>query len=552
MQVAESGNRRASAAVIQRLEESDTQEQSAGSTQPSAADAAVASAASKAVPGKELKASAPAFVPTSVKADASVDMLAEQAKNILSMAAARGEAKQAAAAAKADMMSRLPESHKRMLRGYYQDVMGNFVSYYVGNLKSYSSRAGYGFLECVQSQADFGMDVFIHKNAVGTPWHVGQPCEFAVCHNSRGQPQACDVKWLPLLPQHKATANGYGGYNAGSVMGTFSAAAPMPAQARGTSFSSSSAAESYSAAPAAGGGMSTQASPDGASKEGVPPAGASPEASGGEQEGAVEQRYLGALKSYSPAQGYGFLTCDEIWSAYSRDTYFDKSQMLKPVWNIGQTVEFSVTLNARNQPQARSINWEPVPTTPKDDKPGSEAQGLQKPRSHQPQTLAKFKKILGYLNSRDLETAVVTAIDFQGGVEKKTQADVDYDIDFVSYVLDRAGDEVAGASRIKAFVQLLLMLMLVKMLRRKHPTQRREQLVRWVDVLSRRIDPNSEGVKEHYKDVSKQICTHIDAACAENQGLATALMAAAQCVKAKGEGAPETAPTADGLPTAAS
>lgn len=542
----------------------EEQEQGAGSPEPTAepaADAAVSSAPSKAVPGKELKASAPAFVPASVQVESQPDELAEQAKNILSMAAARGEAKQAAEAAKADMMNMLPESHRRMLRNWYQDAIGNCFQYYVGNLKSYSSRKGFGFLQCAQAEADFGQDVFIHKNNVPMPFHVGQPCEFAVMSNTRGQPQAIDVKWLPLLPQHKK-ANGYGGYNVGA-MGTFSAAAPMPAQAASTAFSSGSTAASSSASPAVAGGMLPQAAPNGASKPLDAPRGQPSEAPGSDQGGASEHRYLGALKSYSPAQGYGFLSCEEVWSSYSRDTYFDKSQMLKPVWNIGQTVEFSITLNTRNQPQARSINWDPVPLQPQNEKQGgqAQAQAQQKPRSHQAQTMERLKKILHLTNVGDAENAMVAAIDSQGELQRaQMQAEGEMDIDFVSFAIDRMGNEEAAMKMMKDFVKMLTMLMLVKMLRRKYPRQRMEQLVRWVDALSQCIDPFHPGVKDHSEDCFKQTCGHIDFICSDNQdlgkdGVVPVLKAVEQRLKAKLQGTPENAPepvVADGSPAAQS
>jgi cold shock CspA family protein len=79
-------------------------------------------------------------------------------------------------------------------------LSGEWVAYYVGSLKSFNNRTGYGFLECEMARTDWGSDVFIHKNFVPTPWNLGQPVEFAVTTNSRGQAQAVDVNWLPRLP----------------------------------------------------------------------------------------------------------------------------------------------------------------------------------------------------------------------------------------------------------------------------------------------------------------------------------------------------------------
>lgn len=512
------------------------------------ADAAGATAAapapSKMASGEmKMKASAPAFVPQDTsEAQAIYDELAEQAKAILSRAAARGEARSQAEAAKEDMLSRLPENYKRMLRGYYQDVLGNWMTYYVGNLKSFSSRSGYGFIECTQSWADYGMDVFIHRNEVQTPWHVGQPVEFAVFLNTRGQPQACDVKWLPLLPQQRTAFA-----KAAPALGTFSAAAPMPAQAHvqdssGYSASTGSAAIAVPA-PAAtfnGGGVAAQAAAT--TSRASPETNGSNASSADDRSKSARERFIGVLKSYSPAQGYGFFSCDEVWALYSRDTYFDKSQMPKPSWSTGQTIEFSVILNTRNQPQARDINWDPVPLLPKDEKQRSEPDAQQGPRSHQPHTIEKVTKLLRYIKNSELETALVTSISNVGDAAKLVQADAESDIDYVTFVLDRIGDETAAASTIKDFVKMLVVLWLVKSVRKKYPIPRLEKMVRWVDVLSRDIDPSLEQVRNHFQDVAKQISNHIETACSENedtakQGIANTLREASQRLKAKGEAA---------------
>lgn len=52
---------------------------------------------------------------------------------------------------------------------------------------------------------DWGVDVFVHKNNVPTPWNLGQPVEFAVQVNQRSQPQAYDCNWLPRLQSNSVT-----------------------------------------------------------------------------------------------------------------------------------------------------------------------------------------------------------------------------------------------------------------------------------------------------------------------------------------------------------
>lgn len=86
-----------------------------------------------------------------------------------------------------------------MLRGgYWNPGMGWWMPYYLGKLKSFNIRTGFGFLECEKTYSIYNNDVYIHKSQVVVPWQVGQPVEFAVTQNNRGQPQAADVMWLPM------------------------------------------------------------------------------------------------------------------------------------------------------------------------------------------------------------------------------------------------------------------------------------------------------------------------------------------------------------------
>merc|ERR1712136_488709 len=160
--------------------------------------------------------------------------------------------------------------------------MGEFnwwVPYHVGKLKSFSSQSGYGFVDCATTHGIYKSDVYIHRSCMHTPWRIGQPLEFAVTLNSRGQPQASDVLGLPYEPEE-------------------------PKDAR-----------------------------------------------------------LGILKSFSLVQGFGFITGEDIMNEFSRDVYLDRAQLASE-WRMGQIVEFQTTLNGRGHPQARNLNWDPVPMLP--------------------------------------------------------------------------------------------------------------------------------------------------------------------------------------------
>jgi cold shock CspA family protein len=415
-----------------------------------------------------------------------------------------------AAADDSDIIARLPAHFRSRLRTCYQAPNGEYVSYYVGKLKSYNNRTGYGFLECKQAKADWASDVFIHKSLVPVPWNIGQMVEFAVYCNSRGQPQATDCLWLPRLPQNPVQVPASG---SGSTL----SAPPRP---------------TASAILAGGAPARAESATDGIRFSASTPA-AKPELD--------EPRRLGTLKSFSSSQGYGFLACDEVLQAYSRDTYVDKSQMPTTTnWRMGQTIEFSVSFNSRGHPQARRVNWDPIPLLPSRDQASIPIQQ----RTVLPATTEKLKKLLRLLHDKQVETAVVTAIDLQGGSGASNAAkseDQDSDVDYVIFVLDRLGPEEDVLKQIKDFVKMLFILMLAKMMRTQVRKDRTEQLIKWFQGLATTIQVSSDSVKQHFQDVVTQISNHLGTATTENADLSDPVLSkilseSFQTLKAKAAG----------------
>jgi len=429
-----------------------------------------------------------------------------------------------------DVRAGLPCSHRTMLRQGYNTPTGEWVAYYVGRLKSFNNRTGYGFIECAQSYKNYGADVFIHKNSMMNPWHIGQPVEFAVICNGRGKPQATDVSWLPRLPKSStvtppAPPGAFGVAVAGNKEspalsgGEDGSSAVSNAAGAPQASNRTAAAEAAMGPDAAAGGTQAQATST-ASQPFSRNVGVS-----------TEPLRLGTLKSFSPAQGYGFIACDEVFSNYQRDVYFDKSQLPRNNWHFGQTLEFVVIHNARGHPQARQIDWDAVPSLQQAREPGAAAvfggtatstsRGSNQ-RIHSAQTLSNLKKLLRQLHESQQEAAVVQAINLQGGSNATgggSEADVDTDIDYVTFVLDRLGPEAEAVPKIKDFVKMLLLLMLAKMLRSQiHPT-RCQQNIRWIEALSQTIEPAAESVREHFQSVVEQINNQLQSAHRENQML---------------------------------
>lgn len=174
----------------------------------------------------------------------------------------------------------------------------------------------------------YGADVYIHKNELGPGGHftIGRAAEFAVLTNNRGQPQANAVKWLGMAPNwtpNSPSSGGAAGY----------------AGCAGAPVSTSSSAEQPRPPP-------PQPQQQQLQELNQPHPG---------------RRYLGVLKSFSAAKGYGFISQPELFAEYKRDVYLDKSQLPRQErWALEQPVSFECTLNAKGMPQAQKLDWNPV------------------------------------------------------------------------------------------------------------------------------------------------------------------------------------------------
>lgn len=66
------------------------------------------------------------------------------------------------------------------------------------------------------------------------------------------------------------------------------------------------------------------------------------------------QIFRGTLKSYSPKDGYGFISCPILSDAFGRDVYINHSRL--PVGAAaGSRVDFTLTISNKGQPQAQHV-----------------------------------------------------------------------------------------------------------------------------------------------------------------------------------------------------
>lgn len=158
-----------------------------------------------------------------------------------------------------------------------------------------------------------------------------------------------------------------------------------------------------------------------------------------------KERFLGILKSYAPSRGYGFVTSEEIVRRHKCDVYLDRSQMPPSGGHrIGQICEFAVSHNTKGQPQARAVDWDPVPVlpaaTPVQDSASSGMPVGQKGPDQR--SLQNLGKILSLVATGDKKAAVELAFEL-----RESQDSVDY----LSFTLQRLGEasteNAAGLTR---------------------------------------------------------------------------------------------------------
>lgn len=299
---------------------------------------------------------------------------------------------------------------------------GWWVPYYTGTLKSFNVRSGYGFLECAETFDIYKTDVYIHKNNVPVPWHIGQTVEFMVHQNKHGQPQAQDCLWLP---------------------------------------SHAAADEKAKEAKLDGSGAAVAA-----------------------------PFFFGTLKSYSSSQGYGFIASDEMLEQHACDVYLDRGQLpTSGQFRLGQAVEFQVGYTKRGQPQARFVNWDPVPQLPRPFR-AIDASG---PWVAESQGVKGFTRILTLLREGELTTAVKAAIELQESSEV---------VDYLSYTLDRLPPPSPEAVGQLEGPTLAALLMALSKLHRAHRLagERVKANMSWCQVLASSLI--SQDVPEGSEEMS--------------------------------------------------
>eukprot|EP00928_Gymnodinium_smaydae_P030910 TRINITY_DN2284_c0_g2_i3.p1 TRINITY_DN2284_c0_g2~~TRINITY_DN2284_c0_g2_i3.p1 ORF type:complete len:1209 (+),score=162.76 TRINITY_DN2284_c0_g2_i3:61-3687(+) len=166
---------------------------------------------------------------------------------------------------------------------------------FVGSITSFNAEKGYGFIQCPETFAWYGKDVYVHNTQVGN-FANGDRVSFTVVLADDGKPQAVDLR---------------------------SAAAPMSSQ------------------PTPSGRRPTS---EGASKPVVIPNRPTSAAAGS------SDRCVGSIKSFFADKGFGFIHCPETFSRYGKDIWVHAAQVGS--FGVGDAVSFTLILNKDGNPQA--------------------------------------------------------------------------------------------------------------------------------------------------------------------------------------------------------
>jgi len=73
--------------------------------------------------------------------------------------------------------------------------------------------------------------------------------------------------------------------------------------------------------------------------------------------GLTENRQSGQIKSFSEMNGFGFISCPELFEIFGGDVFVHRNQLAGH--GVGESVNFAVTLNKDGKPQAYDVQGPP-------------------------------------------------------------------------------------------------------------------------------------------------------------------------------------------------
>eukprot|EP00928_Gymnodinium_smaydae_P022182 TRINITY_DN1870_c0_g1_i1.p2 TRINITY_DN1870_c0_g1~~TRINITY_DN1870_c0_g1_i1.p2 ORF type:complete len:357 (+),score=99.87 TRINITY_DN1870_c0_g1_i1:76-1071(+) len=212
---------------------------------------------------------------------------------------------------------------------------------YIGVIKSFVRKSGYGFIECPQVMFTYGCDAFLGIESLES-FDVGSRVTFWVELSQDGKPRARALQSAGGGPKGcGGKASGYGGGGGG-----------------GKSFASGCGGKAF-AGGGCGGGFGACGGKGGkafAAQGGFAGAARSSVAASAKRSSHSEPsvgRFSGTIKSFVKKTGFGFIECDETFGQYGFDVLVDQEEIGH--FSPGDQVSFVAFLNKDGKPKARSL-----------------------------------------------------------------------------------------------------------------------------------------------------------------------------------------------------
>eukprot|EP00930_Biecheleria_cincta_P062903 TRINITY_DN48344_c0_g1_i1.p1 TRINITY_DN48344_c0_g1~~TRINITY_DN48344_c0_g1_i1.p1 ORF type:complete len:391 (+),score=61.58 TRINITY_DN48344_c0_g1_i1:63-1175(+) len=265
---------------------------------------------------------------------------------------------------------------------------------YQGIIKSLSYETGYGFLECAQTHAIYGKDIFFMKTALGGYYgKKGDPVTFSVESTDKG-PRG---NFVQVISDHPTFVGEVKSFNAQKGWGMISCEVTQKLYGKDIFMLRTACIDGYMANAGDSVRFSVEESPKGPqardvkglerkgaggslpgddtpqllaqlasiqqklsrrgvgvpatgamSAYGVPPRGGNMSQGGG--------TYSGVVKSYNGMKGWGMIECGKTHAMYGKDMFFLRTSLLGAAEgaNPGEQVQFTVQMGQKG-PEARDI-----------------------------------------------------------------------------------------------------------------------------------------------------------------------------------------------------